>query len=396
MANFQFMNKAGEQVSAELSVLDYKAAAANKMSLAQYLEHKHGADADTKSFGNVFSQACQSVGIYEPNKMIGLTSPSMAEVFGEMPQLAGGSIGDANSGDSTPAGRILYPEIIMNIIRENLEEDHTDVMGAFAKLVALNESIAGDLYVQPKIDVTGNEATRSQPTSQLALPPSMINITTSQVTKAIQTKSVGLMISEQALNHTSLDLVGLAVAAQTRGERIAMLYDNISNLLSGNIDNGTGALTQIKANTIDTAITAAGEMTHKGFLHILHDDVKKLSINSAIMDLDTYLAFEQRSGQPSLQNQHPNLRDNVEVNMNRMNFNLSDLNILLVDTAVLGANTALFFDSRYAIRKVTNVLAAYSAIEQFVMRRAQGLRLDYGEHCDRLYDEAFKPISLTL
>lgn len=394
MAKVSIINRAGERQTVEISMNDYREAAKAGRSLTHHLEHKHGAVADTGKYGSVFKQMAQSAGIYQSDPTRGLVSPKVAQVvLGEA--AVGGSIGSPDGSDSTPAGRILFPEIIMDVMREKLEVSEDDVLSGWDSMIGYKESIAGDIYVQPKIDTTHNEETRNQVTSQLALPPSMVNITTSQVTKAIATKSVGLMISEQALNHTTLDLVALAVAAQTRGERIAMAYEGMSRLLTGDVDVGTSALAVENMNVYDSAITEAGKVTQKAFLHLLFDHRKTLAIDSAIMDIDTYLGFEGREGRPTVMGD-AGTDSRLNGKFSPANFDLTDLNILLVDTEVFGANTSLFFDSRFAIRKVTNLNASYDAIEDYVMRRATGLRMDYGYHVDRLYDQAFKAISLTV
>lgn len=399
MAKYSFINRSGEQVSFEITTQDYRAAASQGRSLAQYLEHKFGGQADTKAYGSVFRQACQSVGIYETDVSRGLHAPTVGEVLNGQQASTTGSIISPDGSDSTPAGRILYPEIVMGIMRDSLAETD-DALAGFEKMIALNETIYGDLFVQPMINKDANEDTRSQVTSQLALPPAMVNITTSQYAKSIQTKSVGLMISEQALNHTSLDLVGIAVAAQSRGERIQMMYDGMAAIMTGDKDVGQTALTAVKANTFDSAIVAAGTMSHKAFLHMLYDQRKKRSISSMICDIDTYLSYQDRAGRPVVDKipagVYSGSDTRLDVGHKPINFSLEDLNVLLVDPEVFGANTAMMFDHRFALRRVTNANASYDAVEQFVLRRAMGLRIDYGWILTRIYDEAFLPISLTV
>ena len=48
------------------------------------------------------------------------------------------------------------------------------------------------------------------------------------------------------------------------------------------------------------------------------------------------------------------------------------------------------------LRRVINIAAAYSAIEQFVLRRATAFRVDYGEITHTLYPDAFKVMTLTV
>ena len=77
------------------------------------------------------------------------------------------------------------------------------------------------------------------------------------------------------------------------------------------------------------------------------------------------------------------------------NLGLTAPKILLVDTALIGANTIVGLDSRYAIRRIVNVNAAYSAIENYVMRRATSFRVDYGEISHKLMADAWKKMVLT-
>jgi hypothetical protein len=67
-----------------------------------------------------------------------------------------------------------------------------------------------------------------------------------------------------------------------------------------------------------------------------------------------------------------------------------------VADGVIAANTIVGLDSRYAIRRVINAQAAYSAIEQYLLRRATAFRVDYGEYSHRLYDDAFSVMTLTV
>lgn len=394
MAQFNYINKAGETVSADVSLMDYKVAGKQNLNLSQFLQNKYGADADTVKFGSVFSQACQSVGIHKPNAQLGIVSPTLAQVVGDI-SVSGGSFTAPDGSDSTPAGRIFYPELVMAIIREKLLESHESTLKGFDSMIALKETIASEMYVQPMIDTTAPESSFSEPMSQLALPKAMVSITASQIARNIQTKSIGIMISEQAMQYATLDLVGIAVAAQARGERVQNTFDNISAILNGDLDVGTSALTSVKAQTFDSSIVAAGVMSHKALLHMCFDEIKKRSINSMICDLDTFLAFEGRVGAPLITGDK-GTDQRLTTGLHTLNFGIADLNVLLVDTAVLGANTALMFDKNYALRQVINSNASYDAIESYVMMRAKGLRIDFGEHLTRLYDDAFLPVTLTV
>ena len=46
-------------------------------------------------------------------------------------------------------------------------------------------------------------------------------------------------------------------------------------------------------------------------------------------------------------------------------------------------------DASWAIRRVRNLSADYQGIESYVLRRSQAMRFDFGEHVNRLYNDAY-------
>ena len=385
--------------TADVELEDYKRAANSGMSFKQYINAKCD-DAD-RNYGDAFTQAVQAMGgASKVHGGTGTMSPTLAQLYkgvaaGPANSINMGSTITAPDGsDNTPAGRIFYPEIVMDMMRDSLLRDNSDIEGAFNSMIAVNENISGGVYIQPKINVTANENVPAQAITQGADPAVMVNITTSQVTRTIPTKSIGLQITDQAMQFATVDLVATAIAAQSRGERIRMVDNDINSVINGDVDAGFGALTAVPLSTYDSGL-AAGQVSHKAFLKMLYADYQKLSIDSAIMDIDTYLAYENRLNRPTV-DKNISTDDRLNAKMKPINFSLEDLNILIVDTAVLGAgNRALFLDSRFALRKVTDVTAQYEAVQAFVMRRMSQMRFDYGQHTTRLYDEAFKLIDLT-
>jgi len=385
--------------TADVELEDYKRAASQGMSFKQYINTKCD-DAD-KNYGDAFSQAVQAMGgASKVHGGTGKMSPTLAQLYQGMtagPASSvnmGSTITAPDGSDSTPAGRIFYPEIVMDMMRDSLLRDNSDIEGAFNNMIAVNENISGGVYIQPKINVTANENVAAQQIAQGADPAVMVNITTSQVTRTIPTKSIGLQITDQAMQFATVDLVATAIAAQSRGERIRMVDQDINAIANGDQDAGFSALPVTTLSTYDAGL-AAGTVSHTAFLKMLYADYQKLSIDSAIMDIDTYLKYEARAGRPTV-DKNAGTDGRLDAKMKPINFSLEDLNILIVDAAILGPNNrALFLDSRFALRKVTDVTAQYEAVQAFVMRRMSQMRFDYGQHTTRLYDEAFKLISLA-
>ena len=80
----------------------------------------------------------------------------------------------------------------------------------------------------------------------------------------------------------------------------------------------------------------------------------------------------------------------------RVELGMTEPTLTPFDDEVFGAGILVGLDPRYAIQRFVNVSAAYNGIEEFVMRKATGFRVDYGEMSTRLYDEAWSVLSLEV
>ena len=392
---FSFVDASGSQQEVGLDVTIYREAADAGLSLSQHLEQKYPSHPDR---GSTFGQMMQSCGMYIANDMeTGITAPSMKQVFdGKAKIMAGALVRNDGSQRNTVSGRMLFPGVILELVAANLTENKDDFLAGYEKMIAIDTSVSSPRVDQPTIDVTAPEGSRSQAIAQLAEPAVMVSITLAEKSFAIPTKSIGLMVSDQALQATTLDLVGIAMSAQARGERIFMVEEQLGAMMNGDVDWGEAALSSITADSLDSVgITLAGEMTQKAWIHYLRDDYRKMTIDWLMMDIDTALAIENRTGKPTVNTDDPN-SPRIDTTFSIENLSLPVPRILLMDTAFIGANTVVGIDSRYAIRRVKNVSASYEAIEQWVMRRATAFRVDYGEMSKKLYTDAWKKMTLTV
>lgn len=385
----------GAWVDVDFHVGEYQKAADRGLTLSQYLTQEHGAKTDETKFGSVVGQFMQSAGLFLGEDVAtGLKAPTMKAIT-EGGALVGAITRNDGSERHSPSGRLLFAEIIMRTIESELRENQDDFLNGWDNLIAVTNTINGPKFDQPIINVKAPEDSASNPIGQLAEPDAMVSITTAEYTRNIPTKSIGLMISDQALQATTLDLVGLSVSAQARGERIRMVENQIKSIVNGDNDLGESALPTRTAQSIDASISAAGEITHTAWVKYLRTNYQKMSHTNIICDIDTALAIEARSGRPNVQTDFGN-GNNFPVDFSIDNLAAEAPRVLLMDTAVIGANTVVGLDRRWAIRRVINVSANYSAIENFVLRRAQGMRFDYGEIAHRLYDDAFDVMTLTV
>lgn len=401
IAKFRYMTEAGPR-DGEFALEDYRRAKQHNMSAAQLLGARYS-DADPK-YGTVFEQGLESLGVHlkdDPKR--GIRATTVAEMLdGTATQMAGetltkgGMIVTPSSQGTTPSTRVFFPETILQVMNEKLVEDYTTELAALNRMISATETISTEQFTQPLIDVTAPRSERSRPISQNALPKTMVSITSSQYSKSIVTTAIGLQISDQAVQRSSIDLVGTIMAQQASGERYAKLWEDISNIVTGDTDAGQGALTVTDINAYDTA-AGGGVITQLAWLKALYDPTRKVSYDSCICTVDTFLDIQNRTGRPQVYDAStsgPNVGAlgtyglNVEPNL--LNWSVGVPNVLLVPDGTIPAQQILLFDSRYALRRVVNSSAAYSAIEQMVLQRSTFYRVDSGELLYRLMDDAFK------
>lgn len=392
---FKLRDHKGNFVEVPFHAREYVDASQMGLTLSQYLTRKYGKDTDETRFGSVVGQFMASAGMFlGEDYATGIKPPTMKAVTTDGIQISAITRNDGTS-NTTPSGRLLFPEIIMRTIESELRTSQDDFLAGWESMIAQTQSIQGPKFEQPIINVTAPEAQASNPISQLAEPDALVSITVSETSHTITTKSIGLLISDQAQQATTLDLVSLILSAQARGERVRNVSEHISGIVAGDADRGMTALSTFKAQTLDSAITNAGEITHKAWIKYLRQNYRKMSINRIITTLDVAFAIEARSGKPQRDTVFVN-GDNFPIDMSVDNLSINAPNVLIVDDGVVAANTIVGLDSRYAIRRVINAQAPYSAIEQYLMRRATGFRVDYGEFSHRLFDDAFSVMTLTV
>lgn len=393
---FKLRDRAGNLVSVDFHAKEYLAAGEQGLTLSQYLTRAHGDKTDEAKYGSVIGQFMASAGMFlGEDYATGIRPPTMKAVVNDGIQLSAITRNDG-SNNTTPSGRLLFPEIIMRTIESQLRESNDDFLAGWERCIAQTATINGQKFEQPVINVTAPEGQGANPISQLAAPDTLVSITVSEYSRSITTKSIGLMISDQAQQATTLDLVSLILSAHARGERVRNVEEHISGIVSGDTDRGMSALSTFKAATLDSSIVAAGVVTHKAWIKYLRQNYRKMSLNRIITTLDVAMAIEARTGKPTRDTNYSADGANFGVDVTIDNLAISAPPILLVEDGVVPANTIVGIDSRYAIRRVINAQASYSAIEQYLMRRATAFRIDYGEFSHRLYDDAFSVMTLTI
>ena len=394
-AKFKFFDAEGKVQEGTISEESYKAAAANGMSLSQWMTNTY--ETDESKYGDVMAQGLASCGfVLKEDSQRGFRPTKLSQMIGNGLSVRAGSITSPDgSGNNTPAGRLFFPEVVLQSIESQLRSDKTDFFQGFTSLIATTETVDVPEVKRPVINVTAPEGSESQPTAQLAEPAAMVTITAADRTDPIPSKGIGLMISDQAMQNSSIDLVGIAMERQAYGERVRMVEGQLADVISGNSDLGISALSSVTAQSFDSSISAAGTLTQKAWIHYLRAEYQKRSITNIICDIDTALAIEGRSNKPTNQTDDPR-SPRIDSLFNVDNLGITAPNVFLVDTAVAGANTLVGLDNRFSLIRYINTSAQYDAIEAFLLRRATGFRVDYSEGVKRLYDDAFSVMTLSV
>lgn len=384
MSKIVLLDHTGAQQEATLDASIYAEAAAAKVSVPQLLARKY--PTDSQKFGSTFHQLMASTGFaFGEDKEHGFKKATLADV-----------LGDATTAtrDSIPTSRILFPAAILELINDKLYEDKSADVAAFESMIAIDETLNGPRYEQPIINFDKPLEGRMMPQSQLSEPTVMGTLTVSEKAGRLPTFSLGLTVSDEALQASTIDFVGLSLAKQAEEQKALLAEAYIMAFLNGDVDMGQGALSKVKANTFDSALSVSGTLSHRAAIKWLRTHRRKRNIDFLMGNTDAYLAWVGRSGRPTVNNVFVDNDELMAKATVAINGEIAEPKFYINDA--LPANTIIGLDSRYAIRRIRNSAAEYQAAEAMVMRRGQALRWDMSEICHRLFDDAWSVLDLTV
>lgn len=396
-----FIDKTGAQIEAVVKLDHYQEAQRKGMTLRQYINTEMPTVAGSKY--DTFTQLCASAGLnFTGDSSIGLKPTTMADViYGK----AAGGLGfntAAQALEVSPVqSRVLFPAAIIELVENKLQFDRQSPTMAFNQMLAMTTTVANSRIEQPVIDYTranGPESARHQARAQLAEPATMMTIKASEKTLTIPETPLAVMISDQALQGTTIDMVALALQRQAEVESYKRAGEDLLDILQGDADAGsygTAALAQVKADTFDATIAADATLTHEAYVKWLYTSLQKRQINYIVTDMNGMWCIENRANRPT--NVMNNSMDRIDTRFSVIYPNLIDsVNIYVVPSDYSWpANTLMGFDSRYAMQKFINSNASYSDVERFVLRRGSAFVVSFGEKTVRMFDEAFSVLSLV-
>lgn len=378
-------NKALKEVT--VTVEAYKHASEKGMTLRQYV--KCLAPDWDRSMGDPLDQMYANSGLFDGQKF-GMPAMTLKDLIAE--PLADG-FRRPDGSDNSLGARLLYPQLILETMQANaLRDDGSDILAIWERMVSVSRNINGTKVDQPIIDTTAPEGSRSGRIAQLSEPETIVSITTGDKSYRIPTNSIGLLISDEAMQATTIDLVRVVMEAQSRGDRIRRVQEMLKSMVFGDVDAGIAALPVTQVTEFDPSIATNNTITKRAYIKWLHSKHNICTLNYALTNIDTALdvdegLFPQSTG-----------TDNSKITapFGGLNLGLTAPTMVPFSAETFGAGIIVGLDSRYAIQRFVNVSASYDAIEEYVMRKATGLRVDYGEMATRLNDEAWSVLSLEV
>lgn len=394
MPKINFEDHTGKLAEATVALDDYQAAGEANVSLSQYYANKFPT---AEGQATAFEQFCAASGIrVRADKDTGVPATSMKDIiYGGSDKYAGTIVRPDGADRGGTAGRLLYPEVMLQLIQANLNESKEDYLTPWESAIALKTTVSSPRVDQPTIDVTAPEDSAAQVIGQLAEPAVMVSITLGERAYTIPTKSIGLQIADQALEATTIDLVGLTLASQARGERIRRIEEDMGNIINGDVDFGINPVSFAAASTFTAeTINAATPITQRVWVKWLRANYQKMNITHVLADIDSVLDVEARAGRPTVFNDTSNQSNLLDAKYSVENMGLPTPKVLLLPTSIVGANSLVGFDAQYGLHEITNVTASYQAIEQFVLRRATAMRFDFGVALFKLFDESFTGLTI--
>lgn len=387
----------GARVEVPIELEDYREASKSGLSLAQHYNRKIATDGKN---GTVFAQMLACCGLFSTeNREFGISPPSLADILDGNINM--GAIVERPDGTERhdPAGRLLFPAAMLEMLESSLRDNRESYNATFMRMVAQTRTINSQRYDQVIIDYSQPRAARGMPISQLAEPVRMLTITLARTSRSIPVLSIGMEVSQEALKATTLDLVGLAMREHGLEERSAQLQEDFAGIVAGSTDAGEPGLmgAAITATSLDGTIGGAdGVLTQTAWVKYLYKDHRKRTLDWIVCDIDTYLAIEARTGRITALNASGTDERLNTVPRVALPGIPGGVNVFLIDSGVIGANTIVGLDSSKAMRLIRYVGADYSAVEDFVMRKSVAFRVDWAERIESAgYPEAFSVMTLT-
>lgn len=303
--------------------------------------------------------------------------------------------------DGSVAGRLTALPYLMDVIENKLTSSDYGIKGTFNRKAAMVESISGTKFERPILNFSRPEGARTRAVAQLSEPASMLTLTSSDKSWKITGSSIGMEVSDEAAAAVNLDIVQLSMARQAEVEELERVEQQMLAFLNGDTDldmpalaSVTGAVKNAKTD-FDSSLTV-GALSQKAWVNWLFYGSRVRRIDTVITNLAGALAIEGRAGRPVVTGDNATSK-RIDTLESVVNPSWPDqVDVVISQDPNWPANTIVGFDSRYGYHVVNSTTLAYSAMEQFAIRRSTKYRVDTGSISYRLFDDAWQVLTLTV
>lgn len=306
----------------------------------------------------------------------------------------------ASTQDGSVTGRLVAQAYLMDVIENALRASDYGIMGIFNRKAAVVQSIPDTKFERPILNYTRPAAGRSRAVAQLSEPASMLLLTASDKSYRIAGTAIGIEYSDRVASSITLPIVSLSMQRQAEEEALERVEDQLLAFLNGDTDLDMPALSAVagavkNAKTDYDSTLAAGELSQKAWVGWLFNGSRKRTINTVVTDLAGALAIENRKGRPTVQGDNATSK-RIDTLDTVINPTWPDrVEVIISQDPSWPTGTIMGFDSRYGYHVVNSTVLAYSAMEEFAIRRSTKLRVDSGSIAYRLFDDAWSVLTLT-
>lgn len=378
----------GKKHEVPITVNIYTEAADAKLSVPDYLQQKYGQNADRNyAKGNVFAQMMASINTPIDEKGKGFRGMVLGDVLN-------GTFRAATTEDAKSASTILAPAAILSIVEENPQEDHSDTITMFEKLIAVDESVPNKRFEMPIFDSSNADIQQTSAIGQLATPNIVGQLKVSEKAYAIPTFSYGVEVSDEALTALTIDHVALYLRRLRKQFAYNLISQQLSGVINGDKDMDMTALDVTPITQFDRE-AGNGKLTHRGYVKWLRSGWKFHQADFVLCNEDDYFEIIDRKGRPTVTTNPVTNTEQMAYPARPINMHLNEPQIFILEEGIIPAGTLVAIDSSGAIARVRNSKANYEATEDLVMRKGKQMRFDEGQIVYRHDTSAWKVTTLN-
>lgn len=365
-----------------ISVDIYKNAAEARLSVPDYLQMQYGQHADKNyANGNIFAQMMASIN--SPIDVQGRGFQKM--VLGDV---LSGKFQAATTEDAQSASSILAPAAILSLVEENPQDDHSETITMFDRLIAIDSSIPNKRFEMPIFDSSNADLQQTSAIGQLATPNIVGQLKVSEKAYAIPTISYGVEISDEALTAYTIDHVALYLRRLRNQLTYNLICQQFNSIINGDLDMDMKPL-EVKPISMFDSAAGNGKITHRGYVKWLRSGCKYRRPDYVLCNEDDYFEIIERKGRPTVLTNPVVNSEQMAYNAKPVNMSLQEPNIFILEEGIVPAGTLVAVDSKAAIARVRNSKANYDATLDLVMQKGKQMRFDEGQVVYRHDDQAF-------